>query len=95
MALLAYRQLRWKSLAVFAGRQLLRPQLRRPRRDINTNGYAYSYVNINAYTDSNTFGHADCDAYWHAECDTDVHARQPIHDSSDRRQHRARHHGHR
>ena len=52
------------------------------------NSYVYAYPDGSGY--SYTYGYS-----WHTVTHTDVSAGQPIHDSSDRRQHRARHHGHR
>ena len=66
--------------------------------DVNTNSYANCDTDgnshANAYPDSS--GHGYTHSYsWHTVTHTDVSAGQPIHDSSDRRQHCARHDRHR
>ena len=66
--------------------------------------YGYSHVDCQPVTDAHSYVYAypDSPSYgyaysynWHTVTHTDVSAGQPIHDSSDRRQHRAGHHGHR
>jgi hypothetical protein len=72
--------------------------------DINANGHAYSdsyadgNCNGNAYTNSNSYGSGHSHTYsdgYSCLTYTDMSARQPVHDHTDRWQHRAGYNGHR
>ena len=65
--------------------------------NVKPDGNVNTYGNIN--TNSNPYGsghgYTYCAGYGYTYRQPVVHAGQPIHDSSDRWQHRARHHRHR